>query len=93
MTDLFGHQTPPQAFKDIRNTRPSVAEEKAQLCLALGEKVKRCPPSVASGSIQVTRAWVATQKAAIKVLKSSRSSVFDLQQAIKSMDQYIGDAA
>lgn len=88
MTDLFGHATAKEPFKDIRNQRPSTAEEKAQLCLVLGEKVKRCPPSVTSGSIQVTRAWVATQKSAIKVLRSSRSSVFDLQQAIKSMSDY-----
>jgi hypothetical protein len=35
----------PQApFKDIRNTRPSAAEEKAALCLQLGRLCKTPPP-------------------------------------------------
>lgn len=34
--DLFGHEAPAKQFRDIRNQRPSAAQEKAQLLLRLG---------------------------------------------------------
>jgi hypothetical protein len=45
MTDLFGFAAPRPAFVDIRNTRPSAAEEKAQLALTLNQ-LCRTPPQV-----------------------------------------------
>lgn len=42
-TDLFGYAPPRAIFKDIRNQRPSTAEEKAALCLTLGELCRKVP--------------------------------------------------
>jgi hypothetical protein len=88
MTDLFWHQTPPQPFKDIRSTRPSVAEQKAELALQLGRLIARCPPGIANGSINATREWVAARKQAAATAKSTRSSVQDLTAAISNMERF-----
>lgn len=44
MNDLFGHAIEPAAFVDIRNQRPSAADEKAELCLRLNSLLRRTPP-------------------------------------------------
>lgn len=88
MADLFGHTEPKEPFKDIRNTRDSVAEEKARLCLELGSLVTKCPASVSQGSIQKTRAWMENLKKAKKVLGSTRSTVPELKSAIQQMRSY-----
>lgn len=44
MSDLFGYEPPQVPFKDIRNTRESVAEEKARLCMRLNELCRTPPP-------------------------------------------------
>lgn len=44
MADLFGHAEPAVAFRDIRNTRESTAEEKARLTLELNALCKTPPP-------------------------------------------------
>ena len=88
--DLFG--TPPlsaKPFRDIGNTRPSVAEEKAVLCMRLGELCKRCPASVANGSINLTRSWIAAQKQGVKIAANTRSSIHQLQSAISSMEVFL----
>lgn len=83
--DWIGSTAKPRAFKDIRNQRPSVAEEKARLCLELGNLTQRVPASIMAAGIEKTRQWRAAQESAIKVLKSSRSSVTELTIAIKNM--------
>lgn len=88
MTDLFGYAAPTKPFKDIRNQRDSVAEQKAELCLQLKRLVNTVPDSVRSGSIQNTRAWMARQEKAKKVLASSRSSVAELTDQIAQMRAY-----
>ncbi len=64
----------PSEFKDIRNTLPVLADEKAVLLLTLGEQLKRIPASVKSGSVQTVREWRAAHAEALKVAKNSRSS-------------------
>lgn len=82
--DFFGNsQEAP--FKDIRNTRPSAAEEKANLCLELGRLCTKPPPGVVNGSVEYTRRWLAAQKDALAVAKNSRSSVARLTAAISNM--------
>jgi hypothetical protein len=88
-TDIFG--TPPpvaREFKDIRNWRPSVAEDKAELALVLGALLNKVPPSVVAGSVQVVRQWREAREKAVKVAGSSRSSVQQLQSAISDMGRF-----
>lgn len=87
--DFVGNMPPAPPFKDIRNTRPSAAEEKAALCLELGRLCQKCPASVASGSINLTRNWVAAQKQARKIVANSRSSVAELSSAISNMMSFL----
>ena len=83
-----GPQAEPRQFKDIRSTRPSVAEEKAAKCLELGALLKRPPAAVVNGSVNVTREWQAARAAASKVAGSSRSSVQELSAAINNMRRF-----
>lgn len=85
MSDLFGFETPPRAFKDVRNQRPGVAQQKAELLLELGALIKVCPKAVANGSIQKVRQWRAKCEKARGVAGNPRSSVHDITRAIKSM--------
>ena len=87
--DFFGQQNRSAPFRDIRNTRPTVAEEKASLAFDLGRLCMRPPTSVVNGSIQATRAWVDAQKKALKLVKSPRASVQELTSAIGSMRSFL----
>lgn len=86
--DLFGYQPAARAFKDIRNTRPTVAEQKAELALQLGRLIARCPTSVANGSINLTREWMEARKKAAATAKSARASVQELTAAISNMSRF-----
>lgn len=92
MSDLFGYTPPQRAFKDTRNTRPSVAERKAELLLELGSLINRCPAKVRDGSVQVVRQWQHTRAAAAKIAANSRASIDDLTRAIGSMAAYREEA-
>lgn len=88
--DLFGLvQAPAAPFRDIRNQRDSVAEEKAMLVLQLNELAKRVPASVNAGSTTLVRAWLAYQQRSLKVLKSMRSSRAELTTRIAQMRTYL----
>lgn len=87
--DLFDQQGRNVQFRDIRNTRPTVAEEKATLSLELGRLCMSPPRSVVNGSIQTTRAWVEAQKSSLKMVKSSRASVQELTAAITNMRRFL----
>lgn len=86
--DFIGGLPPPPAFKDIRNTRPSVAEEKARQRLELLALCRTPPESVRNGSVNLTRAWVAAQKKGKALAANSRASVVDLGLAIKAMQAF-----
>lgn len=85
MNDLFGHVIEPAPFVDIRNTRESVAEEKARLCMELNGLLKTPPQSLGAASIQTVRAFKYAHKTALKVFANKTSSRGDLQSAISSM--------
>lgn len=78
-----------QPFKDIRNTRGSVAEEKARICLLLGARINTIPAMVRDGTIDQTRAWKRDREAAAKVCANKRSSVGDLESALNSMAKWV----
>lgn len=86
--DLFGYVEPRPEFKDIRNQRPSTAEEKAALCLTLGELCRKCPASIRGGNVKQVREWRAHADKAQKVLGSRRSSIAELTAAIAQMRSY-----
>lgn len=86
--DLFGHAEPSPVFKDIRPTRPSVAEKKASLALELNRLCSTPPQSLNSASVNRVRDWKVMQSAALKVLRSRSSSCMELQSAINNMRSY-----
>jgi hypothetical protein len=86
--DLFGYTPPRVAFKDIRNQRPSTAEEKAALCLTLGELCRKVPTSICNGNVKQVREWRGHAEKAQKVLASKRSSIAELTNAIAQMRSY-----
>jgi hypothetical protein len=90
MNDLFGEvpELPRQPFVDIPNTRESVAEEKARLCLELHELCKKPPKSLNSSSVNRVREWRSAHKLALKVLASKQSSRTELLTAINSMRSF-----
>jgi hypothetical protein len=86
MSDLFGHIEPSAPFKDIGNQRPSVAEEKAQLCLTLNRLLQTPPPCV-RGRVDPARPRVAllaqagASRAAEQSLVSARAADGDQHHA------------
>lgn len=77
-----------EPFKDIRNQRSSVAEEKAALCLELNGLVKRIPAALNSASINRVRAWRSAREGALRTLNNKASSRGELQSAINTMRAY-----
>lgn len=89
MTQLdFIGGSPPKAFKDIRNTRPSAAEEKAQLALLLNRLLGKVPASVQNGSVNTVHRWRETRDECQKICANSHSSVVALEGAIKRMSAF-----
>lgn len=88
MSDLFGHAAPGVEFQDIRNQRPSVAEEKATLCRHLNELLRRTPRAEAIATINQTHAYSHAHKQCLKVLRASSSSRSELQRAIDVMSPF-----
>ena len=86
--DWIGGDKPAKPFRDIRNQRPSTAERKAELCLEIKALALRPPPSVINGSVQLVRKWRAAQEAAMKVCGSARSSIVELELAVKLFDEF-----
>jgi hypothetical protein len=89
--DMFGAADEPatqKPFRDIRNTRPTVAEEKAQLVMRLGLLINRAPPSINKGSINLVCAWKDARAAAAKVAANKRASVHELSAAISNMERF-----
>lgn len=75
--------------KPIGNQRPSTEEEKAQLCLELGELLKRIPASIKSGgTVQKVRQFKEAHKAAEKVVGNKRATVDELKYQIRAMEAW-----
>lgn len=88
--DFVGDLPEPDAprFKDCKNLRPTIAEQKAELVLRIGTLCRKPPANVAHGSIQATREWVAAMKSAMAVAKKVRASVPELTAAVSSMERF-----
>jgi len=88
--DLVGGlpEQEPKPFKDVNNLRPTIAEEKAELCLRIGILCRKPPACVANGSIQTTREWIAAMKSAMATAKKVRASVPELTAAISNMERF-----
>lgn len=86
--DFIGDLPPPRPFKDIRSTRSSAAEEKAQLLLELGRLCQTPPQSVRNGSINLTREWMACQKTGRGLCANTRASIPHLTAAIANMRRF-----
>jgi hypothetical protein len=87
--DWVGGQPPDDHyFRSLRNFRPGVAQEKAELCLQIGRVCNKVPAAVCNGSINLTREWQAAREAAMKVVKGKNSSVHQLISALSSMSRF-----
>ena len=86
--DWVGSAALPKPFRDIRNQRDSVAEEKARLSLELHDLLARVPMVAKNGSVNAVREWKATHTECKKVVESSRSSVHELRSAINRMRRF-----
>lgn len=88
--DFVGGPEPAQRFLgQTTNTRESSAAEKAQLCLALGYLMKKPPPAVVNGSVQLTRRWLCDLRKAKKVARSTKCTAPELRGAISMMCAYL----
>lgn len=87
--DLLGHEELRTEFKDIRSTRESVAARKAELLMTLGALIRKVPACVLGGSIQITQAWAADQKAAAKIAGAKAASAPDIERAIATMQSWV----
>ncbi len=86
---LGGEPVVTNPFKDIRNTRPSTAEEKAHLHMTLGRLCKTPPPKVLNGSVRLTREWLQHQKAGLALAGNARASVPQLTAQIATLRSYL----
>ena len=83
-----GPSAPRKSFRDIRNQRPSTAERKAQLCMEIRALAMKPPPCVLGGGVQAVRTWRVTQENALKVAAGVKSSVVQLELAVKSLEAF-----
>lgn len=72
---------------------PAISEKKAVLTFELHQLVKRVPVEVNEAGIQTTRVWMRRQRFAFRVCASERSSVRQLEMAIKTMRTPVRQAA
>lgn len=85
--DAFGDRQQRQ-FADIRNQRPSTAEQKAQLCLTLKRLCDKPPQNVVNVGIATVRAWKTASEECRKVCAKVSSSVPQLEAAINRMKAF-----
>lgn len=88
--DWVGRETPETPVrKPARDTRDSVADQKARLSLRLHKLCQYCPDRVRNGDVFKTREWVMRQSNAKKVAAKVRASVNDMTVAIASLEGYL----
>jgi hypothetical protein len=92
LTDLFGFAAAPAPFQDIRDQRPSAADEKAQLCMHLNTLLKRTPPPDFIATVQSARAFAHAHKQALKKLNARTTSRPELSEALNSLAQFFPEA-
>lgn len=86
--DFISGPVYPKPFRKIRNMRPSASEQKAVLVLELHGLCLKVPESIKSASIGKTQEWMKLQKWACAIAAHSRSSIPDLERAIRSLRAY-----
>lgn len=86
---IGGSQQQARPAKVVRNTRPTVAEEKARLCLDLGRLCLSVPPKIVNGGVIATRKWLAHQKKYRALVANARASVVELEIGVREMRSYI----
>lgn len=64
------------------------AAQRQRLLNRLGELTRSCPKSIWSASVQKTRQWKKDHAGALKVMKSSKSTNGQLQQAVAALEVY-----
>lgn len=79
---------PERKFKDIRNQRDAVAEEKAVLCKQIGSICNKVPKNYSQMDVIQIRSFKKDREAAMKVAGSKRSSINDLTAALSNMQRY-----
>lgn len=87
-SDWLGGGIAEPVFRDIRDARPSAAEEKAVLLLTLGGLINSVPACVHNGSVDRVRAWKQARDGAARVAKNARSSAHEIQAAINNMRRF-----
>lgn len=78
-----------RVMKPARDTRDSVADQKARLSLRLHKLCQYCPEKVRNGDVFKTRQWVMCQSSAKKVASKVRASANEMQMAITSLEGYL----
>lgn len=78
----------PKPFVDIRNQRPSVAEQKATLCMQLRELCNRPPQKIIDGGVMHVVAWKSVRAECAKIIAKSTSTVPQLESAINRMKAF-----
>lgn len=86
--NLLGDEIAAEPFKDIRNQRPSAADEKAQLCMRLNALLRRTPPPDLIATVQQARAFGIAHKQALKKLNGRNTSRPELAEAFNSLSLF-----
>lgn len=86
--DIFGLVIEREPFKDIRNQRESVAQEKARLCAELNTLLRKAPRASTIATIQQVTKYKHAHKSALKVLQSKTSSRQELETQLNAMQQW-----
>jgi hypothetical protein len=73
----------------MRDTRPAIAEKKAELYLSLGRLCMRVPPAVRDGSIQTVRRRKSVAGKAARIVRRTDASVNELASAIEKIEAAI----
>jgi hypothetical protein len=90
--DWVGGVREPRQPAQAGNKRPSVAEEKAKLCLQLGNMVRKVPPAYSDWSYERVVDFKRNQEAAIKVVMKKNATATEYRCAINNMQRFWGAA-
>ena len=86
--DWVGDEPKRKPFKDLPNLRPSVAEEKAKLCLTISEMCRKVPKNYQQMGVESLRDWKKTREEVLKVAGNKRASIHELTAAINNMKRW-----
>jgi hypothetical protein len=90
--DWVGGGRGPRQPAPVGNKRPSAAEEKAQLCIRLGNMVRKVPPAYSDWSYERVVDFKRNQEFGIRVVMKKNATVTELRCAISNMQRFWGTA-